>query len=112
MYLLGWLVQAGDEVVYLREGHAQFLANTNDKRQPPWQGLARVGGALRAAEPCRVVAVDCVISDDGHDYTLARLTLALVDERTPLRVGLYCTHVLHAMHMYCLHVHSSCGGQR
>lgn len=34
------VLQAGDEVVYLREGHEQYLRNTNDKRQPPWQ----VGG--------------------------------------------------------------------
>ncbi len=37
-------MQAGDEVVYLREGHAQYLQNTNDKRQPPWQVRRRQEG--------------------------------------------------------------------
>lgn len=78
-------IQAGDEVVYLREGHAQYLSNTNDKRQPPWQAVTR-GRAMRGAEPCRLVAVDYVISDDGQDYTLARLTLVFNDESSPLQV--------------------------
>lgn len=44
-------VQAGDSVVYLRQGHERFLTATNDKRPPPWQAL-RGGRAMRPAEPC------------------------------------------------------------
>ena len=44
--------QAGDEVVYLPEGHQQYLAATNDKRPPPAQTL-RHGRSMRPAEPCR-----------------------------------------------------------
>ena len=44
--------------------------------------------SMRPAEPCRVLAVDYVISDDGHDYTLPSLTLVLTDEASSLKVGL------------------------
>ena len=66
------------------------------------------------AKLAAVPAGDVIVFGDKVEPNLkeAALTLALVDECTPLRVGLYCTHVLHAMHMYCLHVHSSCDGQR
>lgn len=39
-------------MVYLREGHDQFLEETRDKRPPPWQ-LLPGGRSMRAAEPCR-----------------------------------------------------------
>jgi hypothetical protein len=34
-----YVPQLGDEVVYLREGHAKFLAEQSDKRRPPWETL-------------------------------------------------------------------------
>ncbi len=34
-----YVPQLGDEVVYLRDGHAAFLEQTSDKRRPPWQAL-------------------------------------------------------------------------
>lgn len=46
------ICQAGDDVVYLRQGHQRFLEATGDKRQPPWAQL-RHGRRLRHAEPCR-----------------------------------------------------------
>ena len=73
-----------DAVVYLREGHAQYLARTNDKRAPPWQSV-RHGRTMRPAEPCLVVGVDYVIANDGTDHTLAQLTLELADEASPLK---------------------------
>ena len=34
-----YVPQLGDEVVYLREGHALYLNGTGDKRLPPWEML-------------------------------------------------------------------------
>lgn len=34
-----YVPQLDDEVVYLREGHAKFLAHNSDKRRPPWETL-------------------------------------------------------------------------
>ncbi|GAB4817147.1 hypothetical protein N2152v2_004193 [Parachlorella kessleri] len=87
--------RVGDEVVYLREGHAQYLANTNDKRPPPWQQSVGRGRGMRPANPCRVVAVDYVISDDGHDYTLPSLTLVLTDEASPLEGRSFAVQLPH-----------------
>lgn len=47
-----YVPQAGDCVVYLREGHERYLQDTNDKRPPPWATL-RHGRSIRPAEPCR-----------------------------------------------------------
>ena len=47
---------------------------------------------MRPAEPCRVLAIEYVISDDGHDYTLPSLTLVLADEASPLKVGVPWRH--------------------
>ena len=49
-------LQVGDDVVYLREGHEQFLAATNAKRPPPWRTLSQ-GRSMRPAEPARWVLV-------------------------------------------------------
>ena len=34
-----YVPQMGDCVVYLRDGHKEFLDATRDKRRPPWQLL-------------------------------------------------------------------------
>ena len=51
-----YVPQMGDDVVYLRVGHARFLESRNDKRQPPWESPAL---AVRSA-PAPRVAVSCL----------------------------------------------------
>lgn len=46
-----YVPQLGDEVVYLREGHAKFLTDTSDKRQPPWETLIPAEVRLHARRP-------------------------------------------------------------
>ncbi len=48
-----YVPQMGDDVVYLRVGHARFLESRNDKRQPPWESPALA--VRRAPAP----AADC-----------------------------------------------------
>ena len=58
-------------MVYLREGHEQFLAATNDKRPPPWRMLSH-GRSIRPAEPARWVGacVCAVVGDAVAGWTL------------------------------------------
>ncbi|PSC70372.1 WD40 YVTN repeat-like-containing domain,Bromodomain isoform [Micractinium conductrix] len=79
-----YVPQAGDAVVYLREGHQKYLDSTNDKRPAPWQVL-RGGRGMRPAEPCTIVDVHYVIANDGSDHTLAQLTLSLTDAASSLK---------------------------
>ena len=82
-----YVPQAGDEVVYLREGHARLLELTHNKRAAaPWHAV-RHGHTMRLAEPCRLVAVRYAFAEDGSDNTLAHATLELTDEASPLKVG-------------------------
>ena len=78
-----YIPQKGDEVVYLREGHASALASLGDTRLPPWQSLSR-GRCLRPAEPCVVDKVEYHIASDGTESTFARLKLRLSDLDSPL----------------------------
>ena len=45
-----YVPQMGDDVVYLRFGHARFLESRNDKRQPPWESPTL---AVRCATSCQ-----------------------------------------------------------
>lgn len=66
-----WVLQAGDEVVYLREGHEQYLRNTNDKRQPPWQ----VGGVGTCIVWLVVCARECGNTHFTFPALMARCTV-------------------------------------
>ena len=57
-----YVPQMGDDVVYLRVGHARFLESRNDKRQPPWESPSL---AVRPA-PAPADAVVLLLQDiDG-----------------------------------------------
>ncbi len=80
-------VQLGDDVVYLREGHAAYLAATHDKRRPPWQEvMSRGRDSMRAAEHCGVAGLDYRMSEDGRALTVARITLTIADRNSPIKV--------------------------
>jgi len=96
-YTAGFYVpQLGDDVVYVREGHASVLDATSDARLPPWKAIPR-GRTMRAAEPCAVVLLDYVI-DEASLATVARVTLELTDPASPLRVGRLTLLLLNLMH--------------
>lgn len=56
-----YVPQLGDEVVYLREGHAKFLADTADKRRPPWETLVPTEVRLYACGSMQMVHIGCFV---------------------------------------------------
>lgn len=80
-------VQIDDEVVYVRQAHTQYLDDMKDKLStPPWLQIGqrdRRGAEFRAFEPCRITHITYAISNDGKDFTLTRLSLALLDPLSP-----------------------------
>jgi len=78
-----YIPQAGDDVVYLREGHAAVVTATSDKRAPPWQTMHR-GRLMRSAEPCRITSVHYSLAQDGTEATAVQASLELNDPASPL----------------------------
>ncbi|XP_062108774.1 uncharacterized protein LOC133819520 [Humulus lupulus] len=50
-----YIPQLGDEVVYLRQGHREYLEHTRLREQPPW---ISVKGKLRDVEFCKVIDLE------------------------------------------------------
>jgi len=85
--------QAGDDVVYLREGHAAVLTATSDKRPPPWQSMHR-GRLMRSAEPCRITSVHYSLAQDGTEATAVQTCLELNDPASPLQGQSFTVDIL------------------
>ena len=83
-----YIPQAGDQVVYLLQGHKKYLSDTNDKMPSMELSLANIG-TVRPAEPAVVEEIEYTISDTGFDYTLAKLKLKLTDPLSPLYNSYY-----------------------
>ena len=86
-YLPGvYVPQVGDDVVYIRQGHAAVLEDTRDQRPPPWETVQR-GRTMRSIESCRIIAMHYIIinDDDGSsDATAVQVTLQLSDPTSAL----------------------------
>ena len=86
-YLPGvYVPQVGDDVVYIRQGHAAVLEDTQDQRPPPWETVPR-GRTMRSIESCRIIAMHYIIinDDDGSsDATAVQVTLQLSDPTSAL----------------------------
>lgn len=89
-----YVPQVGDDVVYIRDGHAECLRATSDKRPPPWQAIPRAGRTMRAAEPCRVVDMTYGMAQDGSDATMVQVRLQLSDPESPLCGNLFVVDIL------------------
>jgi len=77
-----YVPQLGDAVVYLAQGHKEYLDSCGDARQSkPWTSIP----GFRAAEPAVVTGLSYSIESDRDNTTVARLTLTLTDETYDLR---------------------------
>ena len=77
-----YIPQLGDSVVYIPQGHLEYLSGRGDARAArPWLTIP----CFRAAEPCVVTGLDYVIVRDKGNATVARLTLTLTDAFGALR---------------------------
>ena len=71
-----YIPQMGDALVYIPQGHAEFLDSRNNKAaSKPWNAIS----GMRNIEPVRVVGLNYIISQDGRDETVANLRLRLAD---------------------------------
>ncbi|CAM8993134.1 unnamed protein product [Rhodiola kirilowii] len=71
-----YIPQMGDEVVYLRQGHQQYLSGVRGIRDVgPWKSIK---GFIRAVEYCRVVELDYA-TFPGSGESCCKLTLEFVD---------------------------------
>jgi WD40 repeat protein len=77
-----YVPQLGDAVVYLAQGHQEYLSSVGDALQTkPWVTIP----CFRAAEPAVVTGLEYQIVKDKGDATVARLTLTLTDAAGALR---------------------------
>ncbi|XP_056167155.1 uncharacterized protein LOC115675964 isoform X2 [Syzygium oleosum] len=70
-----YIPQLGDEVVYLRQGHQEFIESSCLRDVGPWRSLR---GSLSAAEVCKVEALDYANSP-GSGESCCKLTLKFVN---------------------------------
>ncbi|XP_027118426.2 uncharacterized protein [Coffea arabica] len=70
-----YIPQLGDEVMYLRQGHQEYMKSVNSLEQPPW---TRYGGNIRSVEVCLVEELDySTIAGSGESG--CRITLKFID---------------------------------
>jgi len=75
-----YVPQLGDALVYVPQGHAEYLEGHNNKfASKPWNVVL----GMRYVEPVRVTGVIYSISQDGKDKTVATLRLRVADPPSP-----------------------------
>ncbi|KAL7144369.1 hypothetical protein ABFS83_07G007100 [Erythranthe nasuta] len=71
-----YIPQLGDEVVYLRQGHGEYITNcTTSRNQVPWETVKR---NIRAVEFCRVEELE-YSTHPGSGESCCKMTLKFVD---------------------------------
>ncbi|KAK4758713.1 hypothetical protein SAY87_020014 [Trapa incisa] len=71
-----YIPQMSDEVIYLRQGHQQFITTSNrDSEIGPWT----IFGHLRAVEICKIVDLEYAASP-GSGESCCKLTLQFIDQ--------------------------------
>jgi len=72
-----YVPQLGDCVVYMAQGHCEYLDSCGDARASrPWTQIT----GFRAVEPCVVTGLEYHIMKDKGNATVARLTLTMADD--------------------------------
>lgn len=72
-----YVPQLGDWVVYVAQGHAEYLDACGDtSAQRPWLTIP----GFRGAEPCCVTGLEYAVNRDKGNATVARLTLTMADD--------------------------------
>lgn len=70
-----YIPQLGDDVVYLRQGHQEYLEHNRLREHPPWTSMK---GDIRDVEFCRVQKLD-YSSLPGSGESCCKMTLEFVD---------------------------------
>ncbi|KAK4425942.1 PH-interacting protein [Sesamum alatum] len=70
-----YIPQRGDEVVYLRQGHQEYINYTNSRNLGPWETIKR---NIRAVEFCRVEDLE-YSTHPGSGESCCKMTLKFVD---------------------------------
>ncbi|KAL5541939.1 hypothetical protein UlMin_009649 [Ulmus minor] len=70
-----YIPQLGDEVVYLRQGHQEYLEHAGQREHPPWVSLKAV---IRAVESCKVQELE-YSSLPGSGESCCKMMLVFVD---------------------------------
>ncbi|XP_022741670.1 bromodomain and WD repeat-containing protein 3-like isoform X2 [Durio zibethinus] len=72
-----YIPQLGDEVVYLRQGHQEYIDHISLKEAGPWTSL-KGGNMIRAVEFCRVEELD-YSTFPGSGESCCKMTLKFTD---------------------------------
>ncbi|KAL3829334.1 hypothetical protein ACJIZ3_018136 [Penstemon smallii] len=75
-----YIPQRGDEVVYLRQGHQEYLSYSNSSNVGPWETIK---GNIRSVEFCRVEELE-YSTHPGSGESCCKLTLKFVDPSSDL----------------------------
>ncbi|KAL6522887.1 hypothetical protein OROHE_016734 [Orobanche hederae] len=70
-----YIPQLGDEVVYLRQGHQEYISHMNSMISGPWETFKR---NIRAVEFCRVEDLE-YSTHPGSGESCCRMTLKFID---------------------------------
>ncbi|KAI3469301.1 hypothetical protein Pfo_025964 [Paulownia fortunei] len=70
-----YIPQRGDEVVYLRQGHQEYISYINSRNLGPWETIKR---NIRAVEFCRVEDLE-YSTHPGSGESCCKMTLKFVD---------------------------------
>ncbi|KAL0414816.1 UNVERIFIED_CONTAM: PH-interacting protein [Sesamum radiatum] len=70
-----YIPQRGDEVVYLRQGHEEYISYINSRNLGPWETIKR---NIRAVEFCRVEDLE-YSTHPGSGESCCKMTLKFVD---------------------------------
>ncbi|KAK6161017.1 hypothetical protein DH2020_004398 [Rehmannia glutinosa] len=70
-----YIPQRGDEVVYLRQGHQEYISHMNSRNVGPWETIKR---NIRAVEFCRVEDLE-YSTHPGSGESCCKMTLKFVD---------------------------------
>ncbi|KAL2642281.1 hypothetical protein R1flu_009868 [Riccia fluitans] len=73
-----YIPQFNDDVVYLRQGHQEYLESVKSEEKGPWKTLKL---PIRAVEFCRIIGLEYVILPET-DETYCRLTLKFTDSES------------------------------
>ncbi|XP_044499284.1 bromodomain and WD repeat-containing protein 1-like isoform X2 [Mangifera indica] len=70
-----YIPQLGDQIVYLRQGHHEYISHSNSKEVGPW---ATVKGNIGAVEFCKVEGLEYATSSGSGD-SCCKMTLKFID---------------------------------
>ncbi|KAL5782167.1 hypothetical protein ACOSP7_007196 [Xanthoceras sorbifolium] len=70
-----YIPQLGDEIVYLRQGHQEYINHSRSREVGPW---TTVNGNIRAVEFCKVENLEYAVTSGSGD-SCCKMTLKFID---------------------------------